>query len=391
LHEAIANDVKAAHEANSKQGKKYFEEINPELEKIHLKEFPAIREKADAVLDKAKNSSDFGVTDPNISNDIIKRAQKAAQIHENYGAPTEGEKIYGKGKQPFPVNAAIEEERALSSTASDLRRRGDNAAARHYDDLAHGYKADIENTVKAHDVNTYDKLMKARDYWKNNVIPFRNGAPNKIINNNFDEEFTPHNISNTLTNGTNNQILSALPEAAKNRIAADMLFKKAYNGVGETSHPAIDLASTLNSLHPGRLEPLLGQNLKSQLSEILNSVEKNKKVLSDIRAKTKTVSGSGVGDVEPTKEGVLGLVKNSMNTPTAPYWSRFLSAKENPETLGAVMEGTPMDLNDIRRVQEGLHSPLRGQASDILSKPNKTRIPTATLLQAIQGRKKKDE
>lgn len=399
LQEAISNDLTRTYKTNSKTGGALFKEIEPDLQKAFINDFSNTETAAKAILNEAKTNSSLGVTDEALRKDIINRAENAAEFTKK--SPLANSKIVtltDKEKGRYPLNSIIKEERNLSDIAADLKASGNNAAARYYENLAKSYQGDINAVLQGSYPDVFEKLSVARDYWKNNVVPFRESSTvRSLLNNTFDQSEAALNLSNTLTNGKHSQLLNILPADIKNRIAADLLYKHGFNAIGDTAHLATDLSKAVNNIEPARLSDILGADTKSTLKNISKSVEQNATVLNDLNKSTKTVGSEGPNAVaDISTHGVPGLFarigNSALNSTTAPFWSRFLNAEQSPEIFARAVNNTPTTLADIRAIEAArpvTFSPARGAIANILSKPNITRIPVAGAVEGAKERKEK--
>ncbi len=412
FHEDIATGLKDTHKELKKASSENYDALQPELEKLKIEEHPNVQEAANQILAEHKNNNLSGVIDDDLKNKIVTRARNAIESTSPKEEKTVSS-ILGSNGRPLVeetktikpvknVNDSITEERNIRAEASDLRSKGDLSAARYYDKLADAHEKDINSVLEYQAPETFEKLMKAREFHRENVIPF-NESP--LLRKILQKGKTPLTIADTLTKGMNEKLLSALPGDVKNKILGDLIYKKYLNGVGQVNaNPSLAVAKRIETLPPEKIEKLFtDQNHKAALKSISNSVRGNKEVIGELSNPAKTVDGHspGVGAVlsssgEP--HGLAHVGSGLTNYPTAPFWTRLLSTKKNPKLLEQLIDGKKVDLNDIRdmvsssrkfgKAQETISPDPRQWLINVLSKPNYTRLPLEAITQSQDKRKK---
>lgn len=424
IHPAVSQDIQSTYKALKKQAGVLYDALDPEISKEVIAEHPNSTKAAQSILDEEKENDLSGVIDPNIKSNLVLRAQNALKMAEGKSAApeTKGVKSLLESKtpadganepvsnEPVSLNSKIKEERALSKLAADFRGRKDESTAKYYSDLADAHAADIDAHLKLNNPELLSGIQDARDFYKNNIIPYRQSPViSKVINNNFDEEVSPLTITNRLTDGTHDQLLSTLPQGTKNKLVADMLFNKTQNALGQVEHPSVDLASSIDSVKPSRLNKILPKDdpTREALSDIYSAAKANKGALNDVSRSTKTLSSAGgpdavdVAHAAHNTANIGAFLGKVIDASTAPYWTKFLSNEENPALLDKIRDGQKVNTANVRQmtqpdtagasIREILSLDPRTAITNILSRPNYLRTPIVGIKQGIEENKRRNQ
>jgi hypothetical protein len=419
IHPAVSQDIQKNYAALKKQGDDMYKEINPTIKEEKISEHPNATVAAQDILNEQKENQLAGVIDPNVKSNIVLRAQNALKMAEGKSAAPEAEGVASLlesktpadgANEPVSLDSKIKEERALSGMAADLRGRGDNSTARYYSNLSNAHAADIDAHLQANNPELLGKIQDARDFYKNNVIPYNESSViRKVLNNNFDEEVSPLTLTNRLTDGTHDQLLSTLPQGTKNKLVADMLFNKTQNALGQVEHPSIDLASSIESVKPSRLNKILPKDdpTREALSDIYSAAKANKGALNDVSRSTQTLSSAGGPNAVDVAHAVhnpasIGAILGKIaDAPTAPYWTKFLSNEENPTLLDKIRDSQKVNTANVRQmtqpdtagasIRDILSLDPRTVITNILSRPNYLRAPIVGTKQGIEENKRRNQ
>jgi hypothetical protein len=373
----ISDEIKDAYVANKGNSDKLYSGLDESLAqyKIGSNEKSVSAQKARDILVEAENDALFGVSDPALKKDIIDRANATLKSEQK------------------PLDYALKEYRITRDKAFEEKAKGNLQASKHYNDIASSYRSDIEGVLAQKSPETLKQWKKADDYFHNNIVPFRESTKvNKLINNTFDEAMSPMNIATSLTNGEHKQLLSILPKEAKARMLGDLLFSgKRVSDFSDAGEVGAEIAKNISKERFGqRIEDIAGELPMSRIKEIAKKYARNNDVLGTIKGDVKKVGGKD-GDVPMDKAEILNWIKNTFKTPTAPFYTRLLDAKKNPALLEKALAGEKITPSEIMKMQKGRGfeggAPVLAQniISQLLSKPNATRIPADSFITGLQS------